>query len=77
MSLQTLRMAGKEFVVIEREEYDRLVAADPRVADDDLPALPVADARGNVPAVEYGRKLLARRLVMARKRAGMTQTWAA
>ena len=26
MSLQTLRMAGKEFVVIEREEYDRLVA---------------------------------------------------
>ena len=73
MSVQTLRMAGKEFVVIEREEYDRLVAADPRIADDELPALPAADAHGNVPAAEYGRKLLARRLVMARKRAGMTQ----
>src|SRR5437667_56532 len=66
-------MGDKEFVVIEREEYDRLLAADARVADEDLPPLPAPDARGNVPALEYGRKLLARRLVMARKRAGMTQ----
>jgi DNA-binding XRE family transcriptional regulator len=73
MTVQTLHVGGKEFVVIEREEYDRLIAADPRIADDDLPALPVPDAQGNVPAGEYGRKLLARRLVMARKRAGMTQ----
>ena len=39
----------------------------------ELPALPAPDARGNVPAVEYGRKLLARRLVLARRRAGLTQ----
>ena len=42
-------------------------------ADDELPKLPSPDARGNVPAGEYGRKLLARRLVLARRRAGLTQ----
>lgn len=38
-----------------------------------LPRLPKADSNGDVPAVEYGRKLLARRLVLARRRAGLTQ----
>lgn len=73
-SAQTLHLAGKDFIVIEREEYDRLIAADAGVGDDELPALPKPDSRGNVPAVEYGRKLLARRLVLARRRAGLTQT---
>src|SRR5205814_8289034 len=56
-----------------RDEYDRLIAADAGVSDDELPALPKPDARGNVPAVEYGRKLLARRLILARRRAGLSQ----
>lgn len=75
MNTQSLRLAGKEFVVVERETYDQLVAsATGRVTHDDgLPALPEPDAQGNVPAVEYGRKLLARRLVLARRRAGLTQ----
>jgi DNA-binding XRE family transcriptional regulator len=73
VSVQTLHLGGKEFVVIERDEYDRLIAADVGVANHELPKLPVPDARGNVPAVEYGRKLLARRLVLARRRAGLTQ----
>ncbi|HVT91091.1 MAG TPA: helix-turn-helix transcriptional regulator [Tepidisphaeraceae bacterium] len=73
MSIQTLHIAGKDFVVIERGEYDRLIAADVGVADSELPALPQPDSKGNVPAVEYGRKLLARRLVLARRRAGITQ----
>ena len=44
-----------------------------RSTNDELPTLPAPDFRGNVPAVEYGRKLLARRLVLARRRAGLTQ----
>lgn len=73
MSVQTLHLQGKDFVVIERDEYDRLVAADAGVRDEELPALPKPDARGNVPAVEFGRKLLARRMILARRRAGLTQ----
>jgi len=73
MSLQTLHLAGREFVVIERAEYDRLIASDLGVADRQLPPLPEPDARGNVPAAEYGRKLLARRLILARRRAGFSQ----
>src|SRR5947207_4291905 len=73
MEVQTIQLAGKEFVFIERNEYDRLVAADAGVLDKELPPLPKPDSRGNVPAVEYGRKLLARRLILARRRAGLTQ----
>jgi DNA-binding XRE family transcriptional regulator len=73
MTAQTLHLAGKEFVVIEREEYDRLVAGDAGISSDDLPSLPQPDSAGNVAAVEYGRALLARRLILARKRAGFTQ----
>ena len=73
MSVQTLHLAGRQFVVIERNEYDRLIAADAGIEDSELPALPRPDARGHVPAVEYGRKLLARRLILARRRAGLSQ----
>src|SRR4051794_28796016 len=73
MNMQTLRLGGKEFVVLDREEYDRLIAGDSNVEEKGLPALPEADAKGNVPAIEFGRKLLARRLILARRRAGLTQ----
>jgi DNA-binding XRE family transcriptional regulator len=73
MAVQTLQLEGKQFVVIEREEYDRLVAGDLHIHDDDLPKLPEPDAEGNVPALEYGRKLLARRIILARRRAGFSQ----
>ncbi len=72
MSLQTLNLAGKEFVVIERREYERLARAG-GIDDSGLPPLPKADAHGNVPAVAYGRALLARKLVLARRRARLTQ----
>jgi DNA-binding XRE family transcriptional regulator len=72
MSLQTLNLAGREFVVLERTEYDRL-ARSGGSDDSDLPPLPAADAQGNVPAVAYGRALLARKMIIARRRAGLTQ----
>jgi ribosome-binding protein aMBF1 (putative translation factor) len=35
--------------------------------------LPIPDAKGNYPAIAYGRALLARRIVAARNRAGWSQ----
>lgn len=69
---QLLEFAGKQFVVIERDEYERLTGRSID-ADGALPPLPPADANGNYPAIAYGRALLARRIVAARHRAGWTQ----
>jgi DNA-binding XRE family transcriptional regulator len=72
--LQTLRLAGKKFVVLEQSEYERLCAGG-RVAkrDDGLPPLPPADADGNRPALEYVRVSIARDLIRERKTLGLTQ----
>ena len=69
---QILELAGKQFVVIERKEYERLTGH--RIGTDaPLPPLPTRDAKGNYPAIAYGRALLARRIVAARNRAGWSQ----
>ena len=39
----------------------------------DLPSLPLPDARGNYPAVEYARASLARKIIQDRVRAGLSQ----
>ena len=69
---QILELAGKQFVVIERGEFERLTG---HVMDSGavLPPLPAPDANGNYPAIAYGRALLARRIVAARSRAGWSQ----
>jgi DNA-binding XRE family transcriptional regulator len=69
---QILELAGKQFVVIERKEFERLTGH-PIDAGAALPPLPAPDANGNYPAIAYGRALLARRIVAARKRARWTQ----
>lgn len=69
---QILELAGKQFVVVEREEFERLTGH--RIdANLSLPPLPAPDANGNFPALAYGRALLARRIAAARHRAGWTQ----
>jgi DNA-binding XRE family transcriptional regulator len=70
---QILELAGKQFVVIERKEFERLTGH-PINSALLLPPLPAPDANGNYPAIAYGRALLARRIVAARNRAGWTQT---
>jgi DNA-binding XRE family transcriptional regulator len=69
---QILELGGKQFVVIEREEFERLTghAVDTGVP---LPPLPAPNSHGNYPAIAYGRALLARRIVAARNRAGWSQ----
>jgi DNA-binding XRE family transcriptional regulator len=69
---QILELAGKQFVVIERKEFERLTGH-PINTGSPLPPLPTPDAKGNYPAIAYGRALLARRIVAARNRAHWTQ----
>ena len=71
-AVQTLILAGKQFVVLERAAYERLR----RKAGDDspeLPELPTANAAGHVPAVEYARASLARKLIRRRWNVGLSQ----
>jgi DNA-binding XRE family transcriptional regulator len=69
---QILELAGKQFVVVERKEFERLTGRSID-AGSPLPPLPPPDKNGNYPAIAYGRALLARRIVAARNRAGWTQ----
>ena len=72
MNAQTLELAGKQFVVIERTDYERLVAA-AGVDEADLPPLPPADAHGNRPALDFARVSLARKIIAARRSLGWSQ----
>lgn len=61
---------NKPYVVIPRAEYDRLRLLAKAEA---LPALPKPDKRGTVPAVEYARTGLARKIMQRRAELGLTQ----
>jgi DNA-binding XRE family transcriptional regulator len=67
MATQTLRRAGKEYVLVPRAEYEILIKAA------EFPPLPAPNANGNYPALEYARASLARDIISARIRAGLTQ----
>jgi len=65
--VQTITLAGQRFVILPEAEYKSLIG------DQGEPALPEPDARGNYPAVEAARVLLARKLIRRRRRLGLTQ----
>jgi DNA-binding XRE family transcriptional regulator len=64
MMLQTIEVKGKRFVLVPEEEFERLT---------DLPALPEPAADCSVDAIAYARASVARDLIIARRRAGLTQ----
>ena len=64
-------MDRKPFVLLPREEYDRLATL-AKAAN--LPPLPKPDADGNYPAVEYARASLARKIIRARAALGTDAT---
>ncbi len=68
--MQVVTLSGKEYVILERREYERMVAE----SDADLPPLPEPDAEGLTPAVDYGRALLARKIIRRREALGLTQS---
>ena len=80
-SLQTLHLAGKDFVILERREYERLAGSrsDRRsegsgvIGDVPLPAMPAKLPDGNYPALESLRAGLARKLITRRWAAQLSQ----
>jgi DNA-binding XRE family transcriptional regulator len=73
MSTASLTIDGKRFVVVPENEYERMRELARELADSGGPPLPEPDAKGNVPAGEYARASLARKLIRDRRRAGLTQ----
>jgi len=80
-----IELDGREYVILPREEYDRMALNAPMGtlagAEDfdpfdnhEGPPMPEADADGHYPAAETGRAIIARRLIHDRKRRGLTQT---
>lgn len=70
MATQTIVVDGKPYVLLSRDEYDRLTSL---AKTAELPPLPKPDAQGNYPAVEYARASLARKIIRDRVSAGLTQ----
>lgn len=71
MTVKVLELAGKRWVVMPERDYRRLAAQ--AGAADAGPTLPKLDAHGNYPAVEYARASLARKIIKARRMAGLSQ----
>lgn len=67
---QTIMVDGKPYVLLPRDEYDKLTTL-AKAAD--LPAFPNPDAKGNYPAVEYARASLARKIIRDRVAADLSQ----
>lgn len=65
-----VQLAGTDYVIVPRAEFDRLSSL-AKVSD--LPPLPAPDKDGNVDAIEYSRASLARKLIRERIRAGLSQ----
>lgn len=70
MQTQTITLDGKSYVVLPREDYERLTGM-AKAAE--LPPLPEPDEQGNYPAVEYARISLARKIIRDRVEAGLNQ----
>lgn len=70
MTTQNIQFDGKPYVILPRDEYDRLTTL-AKAAD--LPALPQPNAAGNYPAVEYARASLARKIIRDRAAVGLSQ----
>lgn len=71
--MQTLKLGGSEFVVLERDEYERLRSLDHLAGPASLPPWPPADAQGNRPALEFVRVSIARDIIKERTALGLTQ----
>ncbi len=67
MTISTLEIEGKTFVVLPKDEFDRLIH---KAA---LPQLPSADASGYRPAISALRASVARKIIRRRVAAGLSQ----
>ena len=67
---QKVTLAGRRYVLLPAEDFERLQAL---AGESDGPTLPEPDAKGRYPAVEYARVSLARKIVRRRRAIGLTQ----
>jgi DNA-binding XRE family transcriptional regulator len=65
--VQTVTLDGQRFVIIPEKRYRELVG------EPWEPPMPERDGRGNYPAVDSARVLLARKLIRRRRALGLTQ----
>lgn len=68
--MQTIHLDDQTYVILKREEYERLATL---AKSGELPALPDPDEEGNYPAAEYARVSLARKVLRQRAEAGLEQ----
>jgi DNA-binding XRE family transcriptional regulator len=73
MTVQTLKLVGKRFVIVEERDFRRLERRAGMAPQRGLPALPDPLPDGNYPAVAAMRVGLARRLIRDRRAVGLTQ----
>lgn len=66
-SVQTLTLAGERFVILPEAEFMRLTGELPE------PPLPPANERGNYPARERTRAVMARDIIRSRRALGWSQ----
>ena len=72
--MQKLEVKGKRMVQIPERDYKELMRrAKLAMPDGDMPRLPALGADGNYPALEYARASLARDIISARRRLGLSQ----
>jgi DNA-binding XRE family transcriptional regulator len=77
MSAGHMEINGRRYMIVDEAEYSRLATGSAGalpVREEDLPPFPNADADGNVPAMEYARASLARKIIIERSARGWTQT---
>ncbi|MEM8739767.1 MAG: helix-turn-helix transcriptional regulator [Planctomycetota bacterium] len=66
----TLNIDGRGYTAVPTETFDRLME---RLGDVKLPELPEVNERGNRPARQTMRVLMARKIIRRRVAAGLTQ----
>lgn len=69
----TMTMNGKRCVLVPEDEYELLRLRPVGRDDADLPALPEIGPDGTYPAIEYATVSLARKLILDRRRVGLSQ----
>ncbi len=71
--VQTITRNGKRYVLVPEQEYERLTAGQADASESDLPPLPEQLPDGNYPVLEYVAASLARDIIRARRRVGLSQ----
>jgi DNA-binding XRE family transcriptional regulator len=73
MSRQIVRVNGKRYALVEPAELRRLERLAEKNGGGALPRWPLADAQGNVPALEFARVSIARSIIEERRALGLSQ----